>query len=74
MAKRKKKPIPPTEDGIPTAAFYGRESSTMQSIEQQRDHCYRWAAQNGHTIIDEYIEQQRDHNRSRAKENPDEQV
>ena len=43
MPKRKKKPMPPREGGIRTAAFYGRVSSTLQnvdeSIEQQRDQC-----------------------------------
>ena len=61
MGKRSPKYKPPREDGLLTAAFYGRVSSNLQkveeSIEQQRDHCYRWAAQNGHRIIDEYTDE-----------------
>ena len=61
MAKRNRKPIQPREDGILTAAFYGRVSSPHQkveeSIEQQRDHCYRWAAQNGYKIVEEFIDE-----------------
>ena len=59
--KRKRKPMPPREGGIKNAAFYGRVSSPHQkveeSIEQQRDQCYRWTEQNGHRIIDEFIDE-----------------
>jgi DNA invertase Pin-like site-specific DNA recombinase len=61
MRSRKNRSRPPREDGLLTAAFYGRVSSNLQkveeSIEQQREQCYRWAEQNGYRIVEEFIDQ-----------------
>ena len=62
MSKKRKTPaMPPREGGIKTAAFYGRVSSTLQnveqSIEEQYEQARRWAAQNGHIIIDRWADE-----------------